>query len=55
MSPRPGRVKEIVQVDIARPRSLDDIGSPHFAELKRRILSLIFEDVDAEAAAQGSS
>ena len=53
MSPRPGRVKEIVQVDIARPRSLDDIGSAHFAELKRRILSLIFADVDAEAAAAG--
>ena len=51
MSPRPGRVKEIVQVDIARPRSLDDIGSAHFAELKRQILSLIFADVDAEAAA----
>ena len=48
MSPRPGRVKEIVQVDIARPRSLDDIGSAHFAELKRQILSLIFADVDAE-------
>ena len=53
MSPRPGRVKEIVQVDIARPRSLDDIGSQRFAELKRRILSLIFEDVDTEAAAAG--
>jgi NitT/TauT family transport system ATP-binding protein len=50
MSPRPGRVKEIVPVDIARPRSLDDIGSPHFAELKRKILSLIFTDVDAEPA-----
>jgi NitT/TauT family transport system ATP-binding protein len=51
MSRRPGRVKEVVQVDIARPRSLDDMGSPQFAELKRRILSLIFADVDAEAAA----
>jgi NitT/TauT family transport system ATP-binding protein len=51
MSPRPGRVKEIVQVDIARPRSLEDMGSPQFAELKRRILSLIFADVDAETAA----
>jgi NitT/TauT family transport system ATP-binding protein len=50
MSPRPGRVKEIVRVDIARPRSLDDVGSPRFAELKHHILSLIFEDVDAAAA-----
>jgi NitT/TauT family transport system ATP-binding protein len=51
MSPRPGRVKEIVPVDIARPRSLDDLGSPQFAALKGRILSLIFADVDAQAAA----
>ena len=51
MSPRPGRVKEIVQIDIPRPRSLDDISSQQFGELKRRILSLIFADVDAEAAA----
>jgi NitT/TauT family transport system ATP-binding protein len=50
MSPRPGRVKEIVRVDIPRPRSLDDIGSPRFAELKHQILSLIFADVDAAAA-----
>jgi NitT/TauT family transport system ATP-binding protein len=50
MSPRPGRVKEIVTVDIPRPRSLDDIGTAQFAELKHRILSLIFADVDAEAA-----
>jgi NitT/TauT family transport system ATP-binding protein len=50
MSRRPGRVKEVVRVDIARPRSLDDIGSARFAELKHRILSLIFEDVDAAAA-----
>jgi NitT/TauT family transport system ATP-binding protein len=51
MSPRPGRVKEIVQIDIPRPRSLDDLASTQFADLKRRILSLIFEDVDAEATA----
>jgi NitT/TauT family transport system ATP-binding protein len=50
MSPRPGRVKEVVAVDLPRPRSLDDITTPRFAELKQRILSLIFEDVDAEPA-----
>ncbi len=49
MSPRPGRVKEIVPVDIPRPRSLDDVATTRFAELKHRILSLIFADVDAEA------
>jgi NitT/TauT family transport system ATP-binding protein len=49
MSPRPGRVKEIVTVDIPRPRSLDDVATPRFAELKHRILSLIFADIDLEA------
>jgi NitT/TauT family transport system ATP-binding protein len=49
MSPRPGRVKEIVPVEIPRPRSLDDVATTQFAELKHRILSLIFADVDAEA------
>jgi NitT/TauT family transport system ATP-binding protein len=51
MSPRPGRVKEIVPVDIPRPRSLDDVATTRFAELKHRILSLIFADVDAEPTA----
>jgi len=46
MSRRPGRIREVVQVDISRPRSLDDIGTARFAELKHHILSLIFEDVD---------
>ena len=49
MSPRPGRVKEVVAVDIPRPRSLDDMATTRFGELKHRILSLIFADVDAEA------
>ena len=49
MSPRPGRVKEVVEIDIPRPRSLDDVATPRFAELKHRILSLIFADIDVEA------
>ena len=49
MSPRPGRIKEVVAVDISRPRSLDDVATTRFAELKHRILSLIFADVDVEA------
>jgi NitT/TauT family transport system ATP-binding protein len=50
MSRRPGRIKEVVAVDLPRPRSLDDVATTRFAELKHRILSLIFADVDAEAA-----
>jgi ABC-type nitrate/sulfonate/bicarbonate transport system ATPase subunit len=41
MSPRPGRLLETVTVDIPRPRSLDDVGTPRFAELKHHVLSLI--------------
>jgi NitT/TauT family transport system ATP-binding protein len=50
MSPRPGRVKDVVQIDLPRPRSLDDLATPRFGELKHRIMTQIFEDVDAEPA-----
>ena len=50
MSRRPGRIQEIVEIDIPRPRSLDDIGTPRFAEFKHHILSLIFGDEGALAA-----
>jgi NitT/TauT family transport system ATP-binding protein len=33
MSPRPGRVSEIVDVDIERPRNLQTMSSPRFGEL----------------------
>jgi NitT/TauT family transport system ATP-binding protein len=50
MTPRPGRIREVISVDLPRPRSLDELASPAFAELKRRILSLIL-DADGAAAA----
>jgi NitT/TauT family transport system ATP-binding protein len=33
MSPRPGRISEVVDVDIERPRSLKTMGTPRFGEL----------------------
>jgi NitT/TauT family transport system ATP-binding protein len=33
MSPRPGRISEIINVDIARPRSLRSMATPRFGEL----------------------
>jgi NitT/TauT family transport system ATP-binding protein len=39
MSPRPGRIHDVVQVDVPRPRKLDD---ERLAELRRGILSQIF-------------
>jgi NitT/TauT family transport system ATP-binding protein len=51
MTPRPGRIRETIPVDISRPRTLDDMTTSRFAELKHRILSLIYEHEEEEAAA----
>jgi NitT/TauT family transport system ATP-binding protein len=53
MSPRPGRIKDVVQIDLPRPRSLDDLATTRFGELKHRILAQIFADVDPEPASAG--
>jgi ABC-type nitrate/sulfonate/bicarbonate transport system ATPase subunit len=42
MSPRPGRIQEVVQVDVPRPRSLED---ERLSQLRREILAQIFETV----------
>lgn len=38
MSARPGRIREVIDVDLPRPR---DITSPQFNELKRHVLGLL--------------
>jgi NitT/TauT family transport system ATP-binding protein len=43
MTPRPGRIREVIEIDLPRPRSLEDTATEDFGALKRRILSLIFE------------
>jgi NitT/TauT family transport system ATP-binding protein len=40
MSPRPGRISEIVDVDIDRPRSLQTMGTPRFGQLCDHIRSV---------------
>ena len=55
MSPRPGRIRKVISIDIDRPRSLDDLGSPHFAELKHQILSLIYESEGERTAAPAAT
>jgi NitT/TauT family transport system ATP-binding protein len=40
MSPRPGRISEIVNIDLGRPRSLQSIASARFGELCDHIRSL---------------
>jgi NitT/TauT family transport system ATP-binding protein len=43
MSPRPGRIREVIDVTIPRPRTATMVTEPAFVEVKRRILELIFE------------
>jgi NitT/TauT family transport system ATP-binding protein len=40
MSPRPGRISEVVDVDIDRPRDLKTMGTPRFGELCHRIRTI---------------
>lgn len=42
LSPRPGRIAEIIPVDLARPRGLPCLTSAPFIALKRRILDLLY-------------
>jgi ABC-type nitrate/sulfonate/bicarbonate transport system ATPase subunit len=43
MSPRPGRVREIVEIDIPRPRGSKERESARFIELRHHLIELIFE------------
>ncbi|MBS0849183.1 ABC transporter ATP-binding protein [Citrobacter sp. JGM124] len=48
MSPRPGRVQQILPVDLPRPRLLSSLTSSSFTLLKRQILDLIYNDHAAQ-------
>jgi NitT/TauT family transport system ATP-binding protein len=41
MTPRPGRLRETIRIDLPRPRTLDDLGTPRFGKFKQQILELI--------------
>ncbi|HEY6834796.1 MAG TPA: ABC transporter ATP-binding protein [Pseudolabrys sp.] len=45
MTARPGRIKEIIPVDLPRPRSQEMVNSPEFGRLYDRALHLIREEV----------
>src|SRR3954453_8302206 len=44
MTARPGRIKEMVEIDIPRPRNVDVLTSVEFITLKRRIMALIHDE-----------
>lgn len=41
LSPRPATVREIVEIDLPRPRGIDVLASPQFGEYERQILNLL--------------
>jgi NitT/TauT family transport system ATP-binding protein len=45
MTARPGRIKEVIAVDLPRPRSQELVNSPEFGRLYDRALHLIREEV----------
>ncbi|MCW2294818.1 NitT/TauT family transport system ATP-binding protein [Pseudomonas sp. BIGb0408] len=47
MGARPGRIKEILDVPIERPRNLDVVMEPEFIRMKRHILGLLHDDMEA--------
>ncbi len=49
MSRLPGRIKEILHVDISRPRSHKSLYTPEFLKLKTRITEAIWEESKAAA------
>jgi ABC-type nitrate/sulfonate/bicarbonate transport system ATPase subunit len=51
MTARPGRIKEIVAVDLPRPR---DVTSPDFNAMRRRVSALLENEVQATFAAMRS-
>ena len=55
MSARPGRIKEVLAVDLPRPRTLEMVSTKAFGELFDRVFHLIREEVMASMAQQAAA
>jgi ABC-type nitrate/sulfonate/bicarbonate transport system ATPase subunit len=55
MSPRPGRIRQVFDVGLQRPRGLETLTTPEFTALKHDILALIYEGADTPGARSPSS
>jgi ABC-type nitrate/sulfonate/bicarbonate transport system ATPase subunit len=44
MTVRPGRIREVIQVDLPRPRMFEMLATARFAELRSRVLAVIHEE-----------
>ncbi len=55
MTSRPGRIKEVIDVDLPRPRSLDMVNTPEFGALFDKAFHLIRDEVTKAMAEQSAS
>jgi NitT/TauT family transport system ATP-binding protein len=53
MTPRPGRIARVIEVPIARPRSIDVMGEPLFGRMTGEIRKLLYGLGGADAAPTG--
>ena len=52
MTARPGRIKEMVQIALPRPRTVDTLTSDAFIAIKRRIMHLIHDEAMRSVATE---
>jgi NitT/TauT family transport system ATP-binding protein len=55
MTARPGRIKEVITVDLPRPRSIEMVNTPQFGALFKRIFHLIRDEVNRAMAEQAEA
>jgi ABC-type nitrate/sulfonate/bicarbonate transport system ATPase subunit len=54
MTARPGRIKEMVTIDLPRPRTVDLLTTDAFMTIKRRIMHSIHEEAMRSVTGEGS-